>query len=576
MSWIDNKDAQKSLDILGTLALTCKELGGPVSAEIYDLVSSRDYLALVSYEIDYSRFTNDYTSISDAIYARQILGFFQKLNFLDLGIDRKVAASERFVESEWMCERTNARLSLHRHYPSLNGSDAARILYYAQQKIVEILGELPPLSEFAFAFGPGANTNVKGALACPRAKLSVPIACSTNMTPTVHEFLSEVPAWAGLHAVGESEDSFIVDVTPSPGKVVFVPKNAKTDRSIVVEPILNSFIQKGIGSYIKERLLRFGVDLHDQSINQRRACVGSVDGSLATVDLSMASDCLAKELVFSLLPFEWSDLLDRTRTSTVLIPESVHRYNLPNASRLEFDAESSLWKHTLSKFSSMGNGFTFELESLIFYAICFGVCKVGGFSEKNISVYGDDLIVPAKCMPLLKKSLEYCGFRLNDAKSFSNGPFRESCGADYLFGFDIRPFYQKTLVSERTLFTLHNFFVRHCELTLASVVEGLCDPRYVIYGPDGYGDGHLIGSHSIRRNRRLTRLGWCGGFFDTYVLKAKTFCKVLPGDAVLPVYSVYTRSGRDNPTDPDVVRGSNGYAKISIYTLSRNIFSSRE
>jgi hypothetical protein len=47
-------------------------------------------------------------------------------------------------------------------------------------------------------------------------------------------------------------------------KVRVVPKNAKTDRTICIEPDLNIFVQLGIGAVIRERLKAYGLDLNTQ------------------------------------------------------------------------------------------------------------------------------------------------------------------------------------------------------------------------------------------------------------------------------------------------------------------------
>lgn len=510
-------------------------------------------------------------TIDDVLYLRQVLAFFQKSEEIPFaeGHDKSKEAARRFIASEKMCLETNRTLQYHSRKPAYAGPLMPSIMHMAQNKIRDILGALPNREQLPFSFGPGANTNVQGRTACPRVKLSAPLVCSSNLSPTVGSFLEEVPIWAQLHDLKLSEDSFIVDVTVAPGKVDFVPKNSKTDRTIVVEPLLNAFFQKGYGSYIRSRLLRYGIDLTDQSRNQQLALQGSVSGDLATVDLSMASDCLSQELVHSLLPYDWAVELDRLRTGTVKLPRQVTEELIAEMNFSDYMRVDQ--PYTMQKFSSMGNGFTFELESLIFYALaCAVVDYLGG--DRTVSVYGDDIIVPVGALDLLTETLTYCGFSLNKEKSYGFGPFRESCGADYLHGFDIRPFYVKTLVSERTLYTMHNWMVRHGEHQLASYVRDRCNPDHLLTGPDGYGDGHLVASYELQRNRKVQRLGWDGGYFKTYSLIGRSFKKLLPGDAVLPSYSAYVRSGKDSATNPNVVRGSRGYEVISIYTLTRSIF----
>jgi hypothetical protein len=178
-----------------------------------------------------------------------------------------------------------------------------------------------------------------------------------------------------------------------------------------VEPTINSWFQQGIGRMIRSRLKRrVGVDLDDQSTNQRLAWLGSISNDLATVDLSSASDLISRKLVEDLLPRDWFFWLDITRSHRVLIDDS--------------------WVE-LEKFSSMGNGFTFDLESLIFYALSWAVTTVEGYNTFWVNVFGDDIIIPAGVKELFLKTFDSLGFRVNENKSYFEGPFRESCGKDF-------------------------------------------------------------------------------------------------------------------------------------------------
>jgi hypothetical protein len=97
-------------------------------------------------------------------------------------------------------------------------------------------------------------------------------------------------------------------------------------------------------------------------------------------------------------------------------------------------------EHVNEMFSSMGNGFTFELETLIFYSVARTCAYFRGISGV-ISVYGDDIICPSMLADDLTWVLEYLGFTVNTEKSFVSGPFRESCGGHYHNGVDVTPFY---------------------------------------------------------------------------------------------------------------------------------------
>jgi hypothetical protein len=551
--WTQKMGLPESLRLLRGLAKDVSKLGGPLSREIYDLVEKEDYQSVIRFKFDY---TLPYTT-DDFLYARQIQGFFKKFREIDIGVDKEAVAWEKFLASEEKCRMTN---QLWRSgFAQAFRPDVQQVFNIAARKISQILGPVPSFDMLDFSYGPGANTSVKSALACARTKLSARLACSTELVPVAGHLMAEIPHITDLHASAISYDIFsddlsercTVSVDVEPGKLVFVPKDATTDRSIVVEPILNSFFQKGIGLWLKARLKQAGCDLYSQTRNQRQAFRGSISGHLATFDLASASDTVSSAVVWDLLPFEWAELLEFGRTGRVL-----YRGNVIE----------------LEKFSSMGNAYTFELESLLFYAISLACCEYLGIDTHEVAVYGDDIIVPTEVSTLLRWSLFLSGFDVNSEKSFCDGPFRESCGTDWLMGFDIRPFFVKERVSQRSIYVMHNWFIRRGEYQLARVVHSFVDPQPALYGPDGFGDGHLLGSYRLRLNRDQRRAKWGGGYFDTYTLKPVSYRRLLPGDHIVPVYSVYVRASVEGPFDSFRVRGSRGFARISVYTLATTVF----
>jgi hypothetical protein len=102
----------------------------------------------------------------------------------------------------------------------------------------------------------------------------------------------------------------------------------------------------------------------------------------------------------------------------------------------------------LEKFSSMGNGYTFELETTIFAAIAMAVMPESVVAEVDVFVYGDDIIVPKEHAEDVLAALKFCGFTPNKRKTFVEGPFRESCGGDSFLGAGVRPYYLKDEVNE--------------------------------------------------------------------------------------------------------------------------------
>jgi hypothetical protein len=552
--WISPMAPRELNNFLGELASHLRV--GPHSVACADLLLKADHVALLEYSVPHDAELEDYRA------AVQIIALLKKAPWAELGIDPLRKGVEAFIKAEVRCSETNLRLGSERPKGPVSVA-----MWLASRKISSILGEVPPLGMLSLRYGPGANTSVRRAQASVHGKLRAPLGCSGSLLPHAGELLAEMPHLAMANAVsssvytsqGDADQGFAtfkgrVEVWEQTGRLTFVPKDAKVLRPIVVEPSLNGMAQLGIGAYLKGRILRCtGLDLTDQERNRRLACKGSIDGSLASIDLSSASDTLSLGLVHDLLPADWVEFLSRYRSESVTYGD---------------------FSLLLEKFSSMGNGYTFELESLIFWALAWGCCQHLGLPVDDLGVFGDDIIVPTPAVGLLFEVLDWCGFWVNTSKSYWSGPFRESCGADWLAGKDVRPFFIREEVSDRTLYTFHNWLLRRGERKLASVVESWTCDTWRLYGPDGYGDGHLLGSHSLYLPRRERRSGYEGGYFDTYALGPKRVKTRGLQDFLLPTYTVYRRMGEEMPSDPWVTPGSEGYVRRSIYTTKEGIFLS--
>jgi hypothetical protein len=570
----ETKGLGETLSLIRELSKECAALGGPLSERFNALVQAGAYRDLLETKVDPTALDKD--QAEDYLYARQIQALVEKQEFMDLGYDREAEAFSKFRAAEEKCRETNTRLWNER--PE---RDVAGVLHTAQRIIAQVLGPVPSFAELPFLFGPGASTNVVGRVASFRTKLAAPMQCSQALVGWLGSFLAEFPQWCDTVATKHSlfpetgDVVWTVPVEVRPARLGFVPKTSKTHRSICVEPSLNALGQKGIGSYMKKRLGVSGVNLRDQSVNQRMAHEGSVSGRFATVDLSSASDTVSYALVMSLLPIEWFDLLDHFRSESVEFKGAVFE---------------------LEKFSSMGNAYTFELESLIFYSLAVSVCDYldllslpvfveGGLLNKGfpVTVYGDDIIVPVGAYTLLEKVLTWCGFELNSKKSFCYGYFRESCGTDWFFGFDVRPWYLKKEVSERSLYVAHNFFMRKGERSLAAICLRRTVKEKRLFGPDGYGDGHLLGTYTIREDKKR---GYDGGYFRSWKGVPNRYEKAFQTDVLIPSYIANLAgegeesadlldtlfNGREQGSDPYVIRGTKRYRTTSIYTTRRGIF----
>lgn len=348
------------------------------------------------------------------------------------------AAENDFIKAESRCVETNVRLNRWAFSPF------APEITWMQNWIRRVLGDLD-LDEVAshFSFGPGATTRVPRRLAFAAKKYTGKPEATTECAEYAALYIKFF-AESWWHATGS--DEVPVDIIRG-NRVTTVPKNRKKRRTIAIEPDMNMYFQKGFGAVIRKRLKMYDVDLNDQSRNQELAKLGSLGGGLATIDLSMASDTVSRSLVECLLPAPWLTALGMCRSNVGVLPAG-------------WEQDTVLYR----KFSSMGNGATFELESLIFSAAVEAVCP-GSLRAGLSSVYGDDIVVPADKAPDLIGLLDYLGFVPNLKKTHLDQrkkAFRESCGKHYLGGEDVTPFYVKkrpeTLLD---LMKLHNQIWRY-------------------------------------------------------------------------------------------------------------------
>lgn len=222
----------------------------------------------------------------------------------------------------------------------------------------------------------------------------------------------------------------------------FVPKTDAISRMICVEPSLNIYLQLGLGEIISRRLKAYGIRLDSQwEVNQRLACQGSSDGSISTIDLESASDSISLGLCEACLPSWAFALLCELRSPWTEIGKSQVR---------------------LGMVSTMGNGFTFPLQTAIFMCIIRAAYRVSGtLPEAEVgnswSVFGDDLICASgEISRYVLRLLSLCGFRINSSKTFLEGRFRESCGTDWLNGQPVRPVFIKKMDTKQDIFVAIN------------------------------------------------------------------------------------------------------------------------
>lgn len=414
---------------------------------------------------------------------------------------RKAAAESTFEECETTCKTTNEFLkTLHtRRYLASRPEIEVRlvsILDRARKICGRILGPLP--DDYQGRFGPGTSVELKGSV---HSTFADKMWITPTATPAAVA-LFEHDYWRTHWGRRRLELSLPLPGTCRGNRFTTVPKDATKDRGICIEPLGNLWVQLGIGSILKRRLSQVGLHVgkvtpdvdpfnrlrrtqtfDGQWWHQKMAREGSLRNTWATIDLSNASDNVALELVRWVIPPDWFDVLAAIRS-----PYTLFR---------------GAWVR-LEKFSSMGNGTTFELESLIFAALVAAVSdlKVG----KDVFSYGDDILVPGKHALDAMAVLRACGFEPNARKSYVDGSFRESCGGDFFSGFGVRSCYADSSFQEPT-----DWIVLHNQLR----ARGLRGPvlhrcvqaiptRLRLYGPPRLGDVVLHGPYKPRWNRR----GW--------------------------------------------------------------------
>lgn len=373
------------------------------------------------------------------------------------------------------------RLALHTDLFSgeeFSGDDA-RMLSVVQDvadRVSGVLGEFLP-SHSRFRHGPGAVSDLKTGRAYkyafpawgPRLQFVFPasefaeanLSRSLNTSDGMPEGLPLVEGASVLHAV---------------------PKTQKGPRLIASEPTCNQWCQQAARDFLATTIRRSyigrSIDFSRQDLSGALALAASVDKSLATVDLSSASDRLSCWLVERLFRGNHSLLSAFIASRT--------RYII---NRLD---KKSPKLYKLRKFASMGSALTFPVQSIVFYMICVsaGILAEGRTCGsirrigRQVRVYGDDLIVPVEWMPVLKRLLELLYLKINLAKTFTEGNFRESCGTDAFQGFNVSPGQVLEVFDESSLGTLQGVvdssnnlyekgFIRTSAQLLASVPAGI-------------------------------------------------------------------------------------------------------
>lgn len=415
----------------------------PYTTEVAALLKSGDYeriCALVKPD------ASTYSSADLFRIDYMAYNLLRKYSNFDLQVDKRANAIESFRLSELSCRAVNngnGRLtslhhrSLYLQDYSLENSNEAK-LTLAKELIAKCLGKFDwNRARKHFGFSGGATTRLKRNQGHPYYKYQGKPEVTRNAARLAVLDIELTPLWGSWMKDRCVDPTTWVDIVQG-SRADTVPKDSETERFICLEPDMNMYMQRGVGKLLRESLRNVGVYLDDQSLNQKLAFLGSRTGSLATIDLKSASDSISLSLVRLLLPSDWYDAICHLRS--------------------EYTNLNGEWIR-LEKVSSMGNGFTFELESLIFWALSQSVLRLHHISDTRLAIYGDDIVIHNSAAEPLELLLNYVGFTVNSSKTHVSGPFRESCGEHYFYGENVTPFYVKEPVeSEHRLYWLLNSY----------------------------------------------------------------------------------------------------------------------
>lgn len=470
-----------------------REIGTPLALEALRKLKAKDYEGLATMGLDPKGYTEGSLLKKDL----QAVDFLRKFPGLPGWTEKRrvEAAVEKGLGAEHQCQATNQRLTnWYVTGVALPIPRVDAIFSMAQQKIRYVLGEWDEdeLTNL-IRWGPGGSSRCKNPKVSPYHKFTAEPQFTRRAARFASRVLSDDAYWAADILRREPEGPFTPwnpDVLTPGNRVTTAPKTAVTHRLIAVEPHWNILFQLGVGQMLRRRLKRrAGIDLDSQERNQALATHASIMDDLATIDLSNASDTVSYGLVRALLT-------EVPSPGGELSPDSTDRWfdvmsSLRSVSSFWPKTEQSVggWRVN-SKFSSMGNGFTFELESLIFWAFaqsCEEACQTGN----QAAVYGDDIIVHKGSVELLTQVLEAFGFSLNSKKSFVAGSFRESCGVNSFRGEDVTPFRLTDFQNLSDIYTLHNGLKARGYDDTCRLILGWIPEELKLYGPSTAGDSVL-------------------------------------------------------------------------------------
>lgn len=357
-----------------------------------------------------------------------LYNLLRKLDIEVDGVDPEANSREKFLTLE---KRTRVLNKMYRdEFREYSGTH--RLFLYWRNAIHRLCGLVPTVIEPRLTTGAGVSFS-RGGNATEYLNERTPITANLVNWLIMTERLHEDPLFRSNREKFESRE--IVEYS----ELMFVNKQWDAKRSIEMQPKFALTWQAGVGDYLCRILDKIGIST--TTGNQRHyelAWEGSMFKTYATIDLTSAGESIPRE-ASRLFPREIEMWLRATRMEYIRIPGTV--------STLGSDI------HETQMLAGSGNGYQFAAETILFYGLIHAALEIEhgciyDIGSLPISVYGDDIIVKDEYASCALRALQAVGFMPNLNKTFygDNG-FRESVGAEFFNGEDVRAFNIKKLPS---------------------------------------------------------------------------------------------------------------------------------
>jgi hypothetical protein len=271
-------------------------------------------------------------------------------------------------------------------------------------------------------------------------------------------------------------------------RLKFVHKYVGKPRGICIEENETQYLQQGLKNLLYKKIeshpmTKGRVNFESQNVNRDLALKSSEDLLFNTIDMSEASDRIARDLVFFLFrDTPILDYLDALSTRIIQFPSEVRRGEM-----------------LVQKFAPMGSAICFPIMAVVHFSLIKAIVSLSHKrnarkASKQIFVYGDDILTPSEFTEDIFTHLPKFGMKLNKDKSFVKSSFRESCGIHAYKGADITPVYNNYTLntnhkqndSTRLLSQLAKEYAYH-KSDLHTTAAVIRTHIYSIYGPLPYG-----------------------------------------------------------------------------------------